>query len=110
MAWCAGRRKCFLLLFPVILPVSISRAYYYFLFRSGFYFSSGLLFLTAKPELAVTPPVKSEDFTYPQQNRVDFSTPADALRNVIDARIVTFTHPPVNDKATVSHTNIEMSQ
>ena len=97
--------NAFYYLFPVILPVFISRAVFYFLFSVlDFYF------LTAKPELAVNSPVKSEDFTYPQQNRVDFSTPADALRNVIDARIVTFTHPPVNDKAPVGHSNIEMSQ
>jgi hypothetical protein len=54
MAWCAGRRKCFLLLFPVILPVSIQ---VWFLFQ--LWFSSGLLFLTAKPELAVAPPLSS---------------------------------------------------
>jgi hypothetical protein len=94
MAWCAGRRKYFLLFISG--------------YTTGFYIQGCFLFsvldfyfLTAKPELAVNSPVKSEDFTYSQQDRVDFSTPADALRNVIDARIVTFTHPPVNDKAPV---------
>lgn len=65
---------------------------------------------TVKPELIEITPVWSEYFTYSQQDRVDFSIPADALRNVIDVRIVTFTYPPVNDKATHGHTNIEMSQ